>query len=302
MGTPHLKKKATSFFLGEDGKISKRRVVTAGIMLTGIAGLPYVFGLGYNSLTSHTNNFSGEEDGSVDHTSHGSHGSHGSHSSHSSHSNSGGCPFVGVWDGSGFVMENNLLPSSEEPENAGLNVTDKYLLKTKPVPVEGKLKAFIGEFEQEHTDLSDVQMLAVKHDKNINLAVDREGKITTYRSLVYPEEAIVNDEMDYKKELSTPNEEEFFEGDVFDKLKLKFSNVNNNARLIFNASLRSSYKDVVPEELKSFPDISAFADRPPRLRLAMFPHLQKHLFYLSQEQTHPPRFLEMALFQRIFLS
>ena len=61
-----------------------------------------------------------------------------------------GCPFASVWNGTAFILDNNLSPASELA-GPGLNVRDFYKLEIDPAP-ENNLYLFrIEEFEGERS-------------------------------------------------------------------------------------------------------------------------------------------------------
>jgi len=90
MEIPKIKKKINAFLVGEDGKISKSKIISVGAMLAGVVAIissesDMVIG---QTHETHTNsvNMNGM---SMSHTHHGNHASHGSHSSHGSHGSHG---------------------------------------------------------------------------------------------------------------------------------------------------------------------------------------------------------------------
>ncbi len=83
---PEVKKKLHSFFVSEEGKISKKSLIRTGTILSSLALGSAIAQAG----TSHTNEFSAGEQGEGVEASHGHHAAHSNHSNHSSHSNGGG--------------------------------------------------------------------------------------------------------------------------------------------------------------------------------------------------------------------
>ena len=106
MDIPKINKKVTDFFIGEEGSISKDKLIKTGIIIAGVA-----ISAGITSATHtnecgktqtsdntviHANSITLTKDlnnaavgthcnGTNSHSSHGSHGSHSSHGSHGSH-------------------------------------------------------------------------------------------------------------------------------------------------------------------------------------------------------------------------
>jgi len=60
-----------------------------------------------------------------------------------------GCPFVCVWNGTQYVIDNNLIHVSEMSE--GADVEDFYCLEQSLVQKKGRYLLLISEFEQEHS-------------------------------------------------------------------------------------------------------------------------------------------------------
>jgi len=104
-----------------------------------------------------------------------------------------GCPYIYSWNGSQYTIDNNILPASER--NNGTDVNDYYKLEQTPVPkYEGEhlsIHSFsIKEFENEHSYIDHVKLLAVDHTSDINVAATSDGRILTYRNPRPPESAI----------------------------------------------------------------------------------------------------------------
>ena len=98
----------------------------------------------------------------------------------------GGCPYVYAWNGTQYIPDNNILPQSESPQNQGVDVEDYYKLELPLVPKKGKYSILIGEFEQEHSYLDKIVLLAVDHDPDTYITVTPEGRILTYKEAVPP--------------------------------------------------------------------------------------------------------------------
>jgi hypothetical protein len=98
-----------------------------------------------------------------------------------------GCPFLYVYDGSGFVPENNLLPLSEISRG---DVTDHYLLTTVPEPIDGRYVLEIREDGHEHTRIDDLELLYVDHIPSMEAGVTQEGKIFLFGEATPPALAV----------------------------------------------------------------------------------------------------------------
>jgi len=90
------------------------------------------------------------------------------------------CPYVYTWDGATFVEDNNILPTSEFPENIGEDVIDYYQLQQPPVEAEGQYVLQIREFENEHSYLDQFELWAVDHPHHLNVGTTLDGEIFTY--------------------------------------------------------------------------------------------------------------------------
>jgi hypothetical protein len=95
----------------------------------------------------------------------------------------GGCPYAYTWNGSAFVLDNNVLGMSEVSN--GSDVEDFYRLEQTLVPThQGKWFSLyslqISELENEHSYIDKVRLFAVDHDPDVNVALTPEGQILTY--------------------------------------------------------------------------------------------------------------------------
>jgi len=156
-------------------------------------------------------------------------------------SGGGGCPFVYVWSGTQFVLDNNILPASELGH--GADVEDYYKLEQHTVPVyRGSTLSFysfkIGEYEMEHSYIDQVKLTAIDHVPNVNIAVTPSGEILTYKNPTAPLSAIdtngnnrLNEVCLMDGNVSDPTT--YFDGYPDDYLTLNFGEVNSeNAKLI----------------------------------------------------------------------
>lgn len=141
-----------------------------------------------------------------------------------------GCPFVYVWNGSDFVLDNNLLPRSATSN--GAEVEDYYRLEQDLVPFyEGCFNSYyslrIGEFQQEHSYLDEVDLFAVDHATDVSVAVSPTGDILTYQSPYVPISAVDENNASWLDELSSidGNYYESYNGSF---LVLNFGEVNSS--------------------------------------------------------------------------
>jgi hypothetical protein len=101
-----------------------------------------------------------------------------------------GCPYVSTWNGTSYVLDNNLLLISPN----ATDVTDRYVLQQALVQREdGTYSLMLSEFESEHSYFDYVQLLAVDHAANVSVAVSPDGEILTYVDPHPPLIAVDND-------------------------------------------------------------------------------------------------------------
>ncbi|UCH32376.1 MAG: hypothetical protein JSV05_03080 [Candidatus Bathyarchaeota archaeon] len=148
----------------------------------------------------------------------------------------GGCPFIHVWNSYEYVIDNNLLPYSEI--QGGTDVDDYYRLEQNLFVDKGKLKLMISEFEQEHSYLDRVQLLAVEHESDVSIAVSPRGEILTYKEPSPPAIAIDNNNEDVTSVLGAIDGD-YYEGYAGDYILLDFGNIDvkDTAKLVMRADL-----------------------------------------------------------------
>ena len=151
-------------------------------------------------------------------------------------SGGGGCPYVYVWDGQCYVMDNNLLPASEMSN--GADVEDYYRLEQPLVPMyqvaRGSVYSLqIREFEHEHDYFDQVKLLAVDHSSNVNVAVSPYGEILTYSNPAPPICAVDEDGIDVLSQLNSINEN-YYQGYNGSYITLTFgpTDVSNGVKLV----------------------------------------------------------------------
>jgi len=153
----------------------------------------------------------------------------------------GGCPYVSVWDGNHYVLENNVLPTSEVSN--GSDVEDYYKLEQTLVPVYQNrhfsvCSLMISEFEREHSYIDQVKLLAIDHSSNVNIALTPSGKILTYKNPVAPLSAVDNNGIDRLSKIrlmdgNICDQATYFDGFLNDYLVLNFGQVDSDsAKLI----------------------------------------------------------------------
>jgi len=157
------------------------------------------------------------------------------------HTGGGGCPFVHPWNGTGYAIDNNLLGDSEA--SGGADVEDYYRLEQPLIRKDGKYALLIKEFEQEHSYLDQVGLLAVDHESDVHLAVSSDGAILTYKDPYAPVSAIDN-HGNSQLNLIEAVDEDYYEGQPGDCVLLDFGSldISNGAKLVFRANYEFKVK------------------------------------------------------------
>lgn len=151
-----------------------------------------------------------------------------------------GCPYVYTWNGTAYVLDNNILGASEVSN--GTDVEDYYRLEQTFIPTFqcawfSLYSMQISEFEHEHSYIDKVRLYAVDHDPNVNVAVTPEGQILTYANPNAPISALDNYGYDWLPFVSTPDNI-YYRGSPGDYLLLDFGNidVSQAAKLVLRAN------------------------------------------------------------------
>lgn len=148
----------------------------------------------------------------------------------------GGCPFISTWNGTNFELDNNLLALSEVSH--GSDVVDYYLLqKTLAQKESGSYQLLLSEFENEHSYLDRLQLFAVDHNSNANVAVGRYGQILTYTE---PSSAVsaIDDNHKNVKHILGAIDSDYYEGYNGSHVTLNFGDeldVTEGAKLVMRA-------------------------------------------------------------------
>lgn len=152
----------------------------------------------------------------------------------------GGCPYVSVWNGTQYVLDNNVLPGSEKNAHTGIgtDVKDSYRLEQALVRDAGKYSLLLSEFEQEHSYIDQVKLSAIDHSADVRIAVTPDGEILTYKDPVAPISAVDGYGNDRLSEISLMdgdvlNPATYYYGEPGDSLTLNFGQVSSDvAKLI----------------------------------------------------------------------
>lgn len=137
------------------------------------------------------------------------------------------------------MLNNNLIPAAEYSN--GSDVVDHYKLQQPPVPnTDATYSLLLSEFEHEHDFFDRVQLIAVDHDTNVNIAVSPYGEILTYTEPSPPKSAITN-ELKNVKHLLSAIDGNYYEGYNGSYVTLNFGDeldVSNGAKLVMRADAR----------------------------------------------------------------
>jgi len=155
---------------------------------------------------------------------------------YSPNGNGGGCPFVSTWNGTHYVLDNNLLPASEASN--GTDVVDYYKLQ-QPLVQDGNgtYSLMLNEFENEHGFFDCVQLGAVDHSSDVNVAVSPYGEILTYTE-PSPVVSTIDDTHRNVKHLLAEIDGDYYEGHNGSYVTLNFGDeldVIEGAKLVMRA-------------------------------------------------------------------
>jgi len=148
----------------------------------------------------------------------------------------GSCPFVYTWNGNEYVIDNNILPTSEI--NNCSDVEDYYRLEQPLISRDGKYCLLLSEFEREHSYFDTVKLIAIDHATDANIALDPNGAIFTYKNPYAPISAI--DEYGNSRLTTlTTIDNDYYEGRQGSYLLIDFGNldISKGAKLIIRANL-----------------------------------------------------------------
>lgn len=150
----------------------------------------------------------------------------------------GSCPFVSVWTGNNYVVDNNLLPASEL--HSGADVEDYYRLERTPVAWNDRYWLTIDEFEGEHDFFDQVKLLRVDHPPDTSIATSSDGRIFTYSNPHPPVSAITNDHENVKTLLNQPDGK-YYQGYEGSYLDLNFGDeldISQGLRLVLRTDMK----------------------------------------------------------------
>lgn len=131
---------------------------------------------------------------------------------------SSGCPFLYVWDGEQFHIENNLLPLSEIDPGT---VTDFYRIGKPPVSIENRYILEIREDEDEISSIDAVELLYIDHAPHIRIGATSGGRIFGYTGEAPVTKALDSMGNDISGTLLR-NDGDIFRGEAGEKIEVDF--------------------------------------------------------------------------------
>jgi len=146
-----------------------------------------------------------------------------------------GCPFVSTWNGTHYVLDNNLIPAAEYSNRS--DVTDYYLLQQPLIRDDGKYSLLIWDLDK-HSYLDKVQLLAVDHESDVNIALTPDGEILTYKNPAAPVNAVSKNGSDITNVLSSVDGN-YYESYAGDYLVVDFGglDVAEGAKLVLRTDM-----------------------------------------------------------------
>lgn len=227
-----IKNQIEGFLTSEEAKITKKDAINLSLKAAIFSSL---FPRITRAITSHVSHSKHSSCHSSCHTSHSSHFKHGSFP----------CPFLMVWNGKKFVLENNILPQSENILRENLVVEDWYKIETTPWPKENKYIFRIVEFESEKSKFYDFELIKVIHPKDVEIGIIN-NKIVAFSKIFLPSLVESEENKNLTKYFLKEGGKFFFQGKAGDKLKIEFDNLENQKPkyLIFKAALRANRKKI----------------------------------------------------------
>ncbi|MFH0817545.1 MAG: LamG-like jellyroll fold domain-containing protein [Candidatus Micrarchaeota archaeon] len=144
------------------------------------------------------------------------------------------CPYVHVWDGKEFVMDNDIMPAGNPNE-----VTDYYKLMKPLQEKDGKYLLKIVDSEDETSWMDKLSLIVVDHPAGTKIAPTPEGKILIYSEPVGPKAAVDASGKDVRELVSSVGNGDYY-GKRGDSLVLEFeqAEAKDGARLIMRTDLK----------------------------------------------------------------
>lgn len=188
-------------------------------------------------------------------------------------------PFLAVWDGFKYALENDFLfgkpksyffdlASAKEQFESSRVSPDLYKIQTAIKPENGKLKFQIQEIEPEESFVNWLDLIRVVHPKNTEVVVDSEyrmfhllDKNNLEKILVKPDDVYVSNGKKVNfSNLSQLWKDQDKKNELFlnpqDSISLNFSNLRSGEKLYL--IIKSKYRDWVLDENDAVLDQARF--------------------------------------------
>ena len=158
--------------------------------------------------------------------------------------NSGMCPYVGTWNGTGYALDNTILGESEVINRISLSVEDYYKLQQPMVLGEdGNYHVSIVEFENEHTYLDTAELITIDHRPGTEIYLGQDGAIYTISNPVPPVNAFKagGSFTNYLSRVNGTNDE-YIEADEGFKIIVNFDQTDlTNAKLVVRSDMKPGW-------------------------------------------------------------
>ncbi len=140
----------------------------------------------------------------------------------------GSCPYLYVWDGNGYVFDNDIMPfRGRSAEN-----TNYYRIQQALIPEDGYYKVRIAEELPETSYLDSVRLFTIDHPAAVDVYPDLKGNIfniSNPQPLLSCTDGQGNDQLSrlrVREEAHTPDT--YFEGKRGDYIIADFGNLSGN--------------------------------------------------------------------------
>lgn len=93
-----------------------------------------------------------------------------------------GCPFVYVYDGQSYQVDNNILHRNEFAEYSGLDITDNHLLNIMPFvdPQDSTISLKIEETANDYSYFDQFKLISIDHPAGSKLGITENNEYVVY--------------------------------------------------------------------------------------------------------------------------
>ncbi|MFH0816417.1 MAG: S8 family serine peptidase [Methanobacteriota archaeon] len=154
-----------------------------------------------------------------------------------------GCPYVGTWNGTDYVLDNTILGESEVMDRPNLFVEDYYKLQQPMMPGDdGNYHVSVIEFENEHPYLDVTELLTVDHKPGTEIGLNHDDSTYTITNPMPPTRVqkpgspLTN----YLHLINESDDDEFIEGDDGFNVLVYFDDEYDltNAKLVIRSDMK----------------------------------------------------------------